>query len=427
MTSDVEFALKQQFVPLGSPSYDKEAAPLVILLQGPVGPFFKYLGKGLRANGFRTLKINFNMGDVLYTHGSGTLLFRDTPERWKAWFTEFLRGNRPKCIILFGDQRIYHRHAIAACNDNKIDVWCMEEGYIRPDYVTFERGGNNAASATSLSQANIADEEIDRAAEVPIKGSSFGVMGRAAAFYYISMSLGHFMVSNYVHHRNRGLLTEIFFWLRNLYRKWRRVISNAHAALNLLEHHDAKFFIVALQVHDDMNLVSHGNGWSMEMLIEATIRSFALHAAADELLLIKCHPLDRGHWTYDTIVSEMATLANVSDRVRLIDDSPLGLLLRHARGMVIVNSTSGILALRIGCPVFVLGEALYRRQGLVQFGDQAALDQFWVNPTVPDPATSRRFLSEMKLTTQVNGSLYQKEYFGITIKAMIKRISAGRM
>ena len=426
MISTVEFALKKKPVPRGSSRNGDAAAPLVILLQGPVGPFFKYLGKGLRACGFRTLKINFNMGDVLYSHGSGTLLFRDTPERWNAWFNEFVRGNRPRCVILFGDQRIYHRHAIAACNENKIDVWCMEEGYIRPDFITFEQGGNNAASAASAPPAVITGDEIDRPANVPIKGSSFGVMGRAAAFYYIALSLGHFMVSNYVHHRNRGLFTEIFFWLRNWYRKWRSLVRNAHAALNLLEHHDAKFFIVALQVHDDMNLVTHGNGWSMEMLIEATIRSFALHAAPDELLLIKCHPLDRGHWTYDTIVSELATLANVGNRVRLIDDSPLGLLLRHARGMVIVNSTSGILALRIGCPVFVLGEALYRREGLVQFGDQAALDQFWINPTVADADTSRRFLSEMKMATQINGSLYQKDYFGITIKAMIERISAGQ-
>lgn len=398
-------------------------APLIVLLQGPVGPFFKRFAKKLRARGYRVLKVDFNIGDAWQSRGSGAFLFRDTAERWKIWFAAFLRGNRPKCVVLFGDQRLYHRHAVSACRELDIDVWCIEEGYIRPHYVTFERGGNSASSALARAWDDGRDHRVQEPS--PIDGSGFRAMATATVPYYVANSLLRRYVDNYTHHRSRPIITEAFFWARNAWRKWRRKLRNAHSSLDLLEHHNHKFFVVALQVYDDLNVVSHGRGWSNEMLIEESIRSFANHAEPDELLVIKCHPLDRGHWTYDGIVREMAEIAGVGDRVRLIDDGPLGLLLRHARGVVNINSTSGILGLRVGCPVFVLGEAIYKHPELAQSGDIAELDAFWRNPVTPDKTAVERFIARLIGETQVNGSLYQPEYFDMTIDAMIERIDSA--
>jgi capsular polysaccharide export protein len=397
-------------------------APLVVLLQGPVGPFFKRFAERLRERGYRVLKVDFNIGDAWQSRGSGAFLFRDTEEQWQIWFRTFLAGHRPKCVVLFGDQRTYHHHAIAACKEFDVDVWCIEEGYIRPDYVTFERGGNSAASALATSWDD--GKARDLKPPTPIMGNGFRAMAKATVPYYVVNTLLRRYVDNYTHHRVRPLLTEGFFWLRNAYRKWRRRTKNAYASLDLLEHHNNKFFVVALQVYDDLSVTTHGRGWSNEQLIDAAIRSFAANAAHDEILVIKCHPLDRGHWTYDGLVQEAAKISGIRDRVRLIDDGPLGLLLRHARGMVNINSTSGILGLRVGCPVFVLGDAIYRHPELSQFGDVRSLDAFWRQPVKPDPAIVDRFLNRLIEDTQINGSLYQPEYFAMTIDAMIDRLSA---
>lgn len=141
----------------------------------------------LRARGYRVLKVDFNIGDAWQSRGSGAFLFRDTPERWKNWFVAFLKGNRPKCVILFGDQRVYHRHAVAACRDLDIDVWCIEEGYIRPNYVTFERRGNNAASEL----AQVWDDGRERSVHqpTPIIGSGSRAMAMATVPYYVANSV----------------------------------------------------------------------------------------------------------------------------------------------------------------------------------------------------------------------------------------------
>lgn len=401
-------------------------APLVILLQGPVGPFFSSLAKYLRHNGFRVLKINFNAGDALQARRPGTFMFRDSPERWRHWFHAFVAGQQPKYVILFGDQRIYHRIAVEVCRDLGVDVWCFEEGYLRPDYITFERGGNSAASELARPDALAPPDAGAPDDPTPVRGNAFFVMARAAVLYYVVKSLGAFYLDNYVHHRSRPIASEAFFWARNFYRKWRRKLRNAHGVIDLLEHHHGKFFVVALQVYDDLNLVRHGRGWSNELLIEETIRSFAAHADPDDLLVIKCHPLDRGHGSYDAIVGELAAIAGIPDRVRLIDDAPLGVLIRQARGMVNINSTSGILGIRLGCPVFVLGDALYRHHGLAQFGEIDDLDRFWTAPSPPDADLAARFFDRMVRQTQINGSLYQKEYFPATFAAVLSRMTNAR-
>jgi capsule polysaccharide modification protein KpsS len=161
------------------------------------------------------------------THGSradpAPSCFAIRQEQWQIWFRTFLAGHRPKCVVLFGDQRTYHHHAIAACKEFDVDVWCIEEGYIRPDYVTFERGGNSAASALATSWDD--GKARDLKPPTPIMGNGFRAMAKATVPYYVVNTLLRRYVDNYTHHRVRPLLTEGFFWLRNAYRKWRRRIE----------------------------------------------------------------------------------------------------------------------------------------------------------------------------------------------------------
>lgn len=410
------------FFPAKMPVFAPDNSNLrkVILLQGPVGGFFQALADGLRSRGFSVLKINFNCGDAFFAHGPGTFLFRRSPEHWKPWFAKLVAANRPAGVILFGDQRIYHRHAADACRQLGIDVWCMEEGYLRPDYITFEPDGNNFAS---LSSAPLPDPVKNPATLVPIRGNPFPLMARAASAYYIAKFLGHFWTPRYVHHRQRPLFSEIFYWNLNAFRKWWRKDRNSKSLIDLLDRHHKRYFVVALQVYDDLNLMVHGAGWTMQKLIETTIKSFAANADSDNFLVLKGHPLDRGHANYQRLIETAALQAGISTRVRLIDDCPMGLLLRHARGCVVVNSSSGILALSIGCPQFVLGNALFRREGLAQFGDIAAMDQFWHHPVVPLPERRDGFLKELVARTQINGAYYQTEYYNLTIDTIAQRLN----
>ena len=55
----------------------------VLLLQAPVGPFFRRLARDLQWVGAQVCKINFNGGDTLFSGGCGRL-FEGTPAQMHA-------------------------------------------------------------------------------------------------------------------------------------------------------------------------------------------------------------------------------------------------------------------------------------------------------------------------------------------------------
>ena len=110
----------------------------VLLLQGPVGPFFKKLATDLEKQGHNVVKVNLNGGDWFFYHGSNVLNFRDDTAVWPFWIESVMVGRQIDRIYLFGDCRSYHRQAITIARRLNIDVFVFEEGYIRPNYITLE-------------------------------------------------------------------------------------------------------------------------------------------------------------------------------------------------------------------------------------------------------------------------------------------------
>ncbi|HEU0200868.1 MAG TPA: hypothetical protein VFR86_10585, partial [Burkholderiaceae bacterium] len=78
-------------------------------------------------------------------------------------------------------------------------------------------------------------------------------------------------------------------------------------------------------------------------------------------------------------------------------------LLQHARGVVVVNSTTGLQAMHHGTAVHVCGRSFYAKPGLVSPG---SLDEFWVQPIPPLPELFTQFLRVINHYSQVNASFY---------------------
>jgi len=114
----------------------------VLLLQGPVGPFFRRLAKDLSLAGAQVFKVNFNGGDLLF-FPAGAINFRGRQEEWPAFFEELLDSLNIDMVLLFGDCRPIHQVASEIINRKGLDLGVFELGYIRPDYVTLERFGVN--------------------------------------------------------------------------------------------------------------------------------------------------------------------------------------------------------------------------------------------------------------------------------------------
>lgn len=396
--------------------------PRIVLLQGPTGPFFGRLQDACVAAGWNAVKINFNAGDRLF-HGAGRdISFSGSLDEWPQWLEGFLLNYPADALVLFGDQRPIHLAARKVAQAMGVKVVCLEEGYLRPDYVTVELDGNNAVSPLRRWRPPAAPDQAPPK-PTPMPHNAFPHMARHAAQYYVAMAAGFLRFPEYRHHRQRGIVRESLLWIRNWARKARWRSYNLQKIHNIIEKHDNGYFVVALQVHDDLQLRRHGCGWSPEKLIEGAIGSFARLAHPQHHLVVKAHPLDRGHSAGREYTSKIAALHQVSDRVHYVDDGSVGLLARHSRGMITVNSTSAMASLAHGKPVLALGESFYEHlTANGQDRTNAALDRFWRLTPLVDMRRWEAFCHHMIRTSLVNGNFYIEEQIGPTCQRVIARL-----
>lgn len=374
----------------------------VLLLQGPVGPFFARLAKDLRQAGAQVFKVNFNAGDWFF-YRRGAFNYRGTMEDWPDWLDDLIHRLDIDVVYLFGDCRPIHLAASFVVSQYKIEIGVFEEGYVRPDYVTLERFGVNGHSRRSRDPDHYLDEPA-----VPKKravGNAYWAMVGCSLGYFMMGSLGKPWFRHYRHHRPLSLL-EALPWVRSVWRKqWYRW-AEREAQEQLIKPGRRPFFLVPLQVHNDAQITDHSDFEAVEHFIETTLQSFAQHAPADALLVFKHHPMDRGHRDYAALIKRLAQQSGIALRVRYIHDQHLPTLLDHACGVVVVNSTVGLSALHHGAPTKVCGNALYDMPGLTC---QGSLDDFWrmAPGAKPDRGLYQRFRDHLVATTQLNGSFYK--------------------
>ena len=406
-----------------APHQPNLAKPLVLLLQGPVGPFFRELRKYLINRDFDVIKINFNGGDFLFSDRTGSFNFRGSPSDWSAWLKVFIGKRRPAAIVLFGDGRPYHIEALRVAHEERVVAWCLEEGYIRPNYITCERNGNNARSPLRHGTANRSHQPI--AAEVPIK-NSFGIMATYAALYLIAQAALVARFRGNVRHRQRPLAAECARWALNVTRKVAFYPVNRLVLGKIINRRLRDYYVVALQVHDDLNLLRNGNGWTMERLIDEATRSFAQHAPLTHQLLFKVHPLDRGHRPYRKMVAKAAKAHGCEARVTIVDDGPIGPMIRHSEGVITVNSTSGLLALRHGKPLLALGNAFYSCAALKALppAPPTEFHLFWRQPKTARSEIVHSFIDRMRRESLLYGSFYAAPFRSPAADAVADQIQS---
>jgi capsular polysaccharide export protein len=376
----------------------------VLLLQGPVGPFFARLAQDLRAIGAEVHKVNFNAGDWLF-YPRDAINYRGTMKDWPRWVKQLLVDLRIDVVFLFGDCRPIHQAAHAAATALGIDVGVFEEGYVRPDYVTLERHGVNGYSRMPRTPEMYGPMAAALANPHPV-GNAYWAMVRCGFLYWTIGGFGRPFFPHYVHHRPLTLL-EAGPWVRSAWRKQWYKWKERGLEQRLTTEYSRRFYLAPLQVFNDAQVTVHADGLDgVEHFIESTLSSFACHAPQDTLLVFKHHPMDRGYRDYTRLIRASARQAGVADRVLYIHDQHLPSLLDHARGVVLVNSTVGMSALHHGAPTIVRGRALYDMPGLTYRG---SLDEFWVEAPEhrPDRRLYQSFRSRLISDTQINGSFYR--------------------
>lgn len=374
----------------------------ILLLQGPVGPFFFNLAHDLRKTGANVFKVNFNGGDLLF-YPKKAVNYRWSLNEWPDFCGKFIKENHIDLVLLFGDCRPIHKQAHAVANGLGIEVGVFEEGYVRPDYITLERYGANAnSSLLQKTKELILQQNVEPPPPNPVPSPFWHAMVWAM-LYNTAGTLMTPLFGSYNHHRNMHIYDGIS-WLRSFYRKFLFRIKERDVFSRITTVLAGKFFFVPLQVGNDAQIHEHSRFHNNHEFIKEVITSFGAQAPADAFLVIKQHPLDRGYNNYGPVIKNLADSLGIQDRVFYIHDCHLPTLLSLSRGVVLINSTVGLSALHHGRPLIALGDAIYSRPSLTF---QGKLDEFWKNPEAPDMGKYTTFIRFLKHNTQINGNFYR--------------------
>jgi capsular polysaccharide export protein len=395
-----------------------------LFLQGVPGPFLHGLGEALAAGGHAVSRINFNGGDRQAWPHLPSVDYRGDLLGWPGFLLQHLGAHRVTDIVLFGDCRKLHVIAIRVARRAGIAVHVLEEGYLRPNFVTLELGGVNGHSSLPRDPAvyRAAAASLPEPALLPHVPPSVSTRARDCVIYgAASLALRH-RFPFYQTHRGRPLLQEGLNRLRRAFGR-RSARHRSQDALRLVHVAPDGFFVLPLQLHDDAQVTCHADCGGMEGALRTVIASFAAHAPAGTVLAVKEHPLDDGAITWRNLAAAAAREAGIADRVVVVEDCDLQTLLRRARGMVTVNSTSATLALDHGFPVKALGRAVYDLPGLTH---QGALDGFWQAPTPPDRGLFEAFRKVIAHACLIEGDVFSRDGLASAIAGAARQLETPR-
>ena len=392
----------------------------VLFLQGPPSGFWRQLADAVEARGGRVLHVNLCLADRLFWRRKGATDYRGSLRGWRHWLAAYMRREGVTDVVYYADRLPYHRIAAAVARRLGAGAHAVEFGYIRPDWLTLERGGNGAQSRFPADPAGLRRDlpPPDLTERYPHR---FVQEATGEVLFNLTMTAGRPLYPRYVTDKPVPPVLDYLLWLRKLALEG-RARRQAAALQTRLVGQGARFFLVGLQLHVDYQLRHSAWYADQRAMVRAVVASFARNAHPDDRLLFKVHPLDNGGTDWAALAQRAAAGTAAEGRVDCIDGGDLGTLIRAARGVVVSNSTLALNALRLGCPVKALGAAVYAMSGLT---DMRPLAAFWRDPVPPDPAVLQAFLATLAAEIQVKGSFYHPEGRRLAAGAMAERLLAG--
>lgn len=378
-----------------------------LFLQGPHGPFFDGLGKMLRKAGSTVWRVGFNAGDQAFWHDTDSYIpYVGSPKDWPEKVAALIDDLGVTDIVLYGDTRPIHAQAVKAANARGLTVHTFEEGYLRPYWVTYERGGTNGNSR--LMDMNIEDMRSALAnsdMEAPLPPAHWGDMRQHVfygALYHWFVMFANRRYRSFRPHRALTVAQEFQLYLQRL------LLMPAHAmdrrvATFRIRNGGFPYHLVLLQLEHDSSFQEHSPFSTMTEFLSVTLESFANGAPSHHHLVFKAHPLEDGRAPIRKDIKRISHDLGISDRVHYVRGGKLARLLDEARSAVTVNSTAGQQALWRNIPIKLFGRAVYDKP---EFVSDLPLADFFGGALRPDNKSYvdfRRFLME---TSQIAGGFY---------------------
>jgi capsular polysaccharide export protein len=351
--------------------------------------------------------VGFNAGDAAFWPEKASFIaFSDPAEQWRDRFRAIVADKSITDIVLYGDTRRIHAEAVEEARRLGLMIHVFEEGYLRPYWVTYERGGSNGHSvlmqlSIAQMQQTLADAELD----IPEAPAHWGDMRQhvfygAAYHWFVMFRNGAFR--NFRPHRAMTVTQEFRLYLRRLL-LMPAIWADRVLATSRIKYGGFPYHLALLQLEHDSSFQMHSPFASMTDFLETVIEGFAQGAPTHHHFVFKAHPLEDGRVNLRREIRRLAEEHGVADRVHYVRGGKLAQLLDHARSAVTVNSTAAQQVLWRGLPLKVFGEAVYAKP---EFVSTQPLAEFFARPGRPDSRAYRDYRHFLLETSQIAGGFY---------------------
>lgn len=377
-----------------------------LFLQGPHGPFFRQLGAMLERTGAQVWRVGFNMGDQVFWPRRSYIPYTGPQDRWPEVLGQMIADKGITDLVLYGDTRFIHAEAIKLARAHGLNVHVFEEGYLRPWWITYERGGSNGHSRLmDLTIAEMRKALENCEVDLIDTPAHWGDMRHHVFYgflYHAFVMLANLRYRGFRPHRKLSVRQEFGLYLRRLvampFHAMERRVATWRIRTGGFPYH-----LALLQLEHDSSFQMHSSFTTMTAFLEVCIKGFAEGAPRHHHLVFKAHPLEDGRTRIKQDIVRLATENGILDRVHFVRGGKLAGLLNHARSAVTVNSTAAQQVLWRGMPLKVFGRAVYDKS---EFVSTQPLAEFFNAPTRPDKRAYRDYRRFLLETSQVPGGFY---------------------
>ncbi|MEM9371264.1 MAG: capsular biosynthesis protein, partial [Pseudomonadota bacterium] len=264
------------------------------MLQGPASPFWAELGEGLRSAGWQVHKVHLCLPDQLFWRGDG-VAYRGQFKDWEAWLTRLIESEKPSDILYYADRLPYHVIAARVAECFGIRVWCFENGYLRPDWVTMEPVGMSRFSRFPKSPARLQQLAASGAAPDPSVRYPHCFWKEAVreVSYGFMIPISRLSYPGYTPDRYYDPILDYASWGLRVARRVMGSVSR-NSLLRDLNVHSFEYTLLAMQLQSDYQIRASSDYGHLSGMLDDVIGSFAQTAPKSRHLVVKGHPMDNG-------------------------------------------------------------------------------------------------------------------------------------
>jgi capsular polysaccharide export protein len=375
----------------------------ILFISAPFGPFFRRAAEALSQRGHEVWRVVWDGGDFIESPLSYQLVYRGGASLEEDFLRRVLRDKHITTVITYNDTSRRNRIALKLARELGIHRYVLENGYLRPHWITLEREGVNGYSRLPKDPEFYESFEASFVEPVIFPVSMRDHVRNTIKHFAASIAFSPFLSFD-TRYYGHSLWRQARHYAKEYF--WRIAHTERDKAAEIAKrkkNEAPKVFVVLLQKPGDAQLCVHSQYDRNRPFLTEVCESFVRHAPKSAILVVKQHPYDYGVERLPAFFKALVIRLGIGDRAYYFRKTSIDIVLDQSDGLVTVNSTGGLSAVVRGLPVLCCGHAIFNMAGLTFRG---GLDQFWHEASPPDALAVRRFINYLQTHSQINGGFH---------------------